>query len=44
MLCCSIKGQDVLRLIEFQIYCCTVVPLDVVTAYEGLDNKAPRAC
>lgn len=35
MLFYNIKGQDVLGLIEFQIYCCTAVPLHGVTALKG---------
>lgn len=36
MMLYNIKGQDVLGLIEFQIYCCTAVPLHGVTAPKGL--------
>lgn len=35
MLADDIKGQDVLWLIEFPMYCCTAVPLHVVTALMG---------
>lgn len=41
MLYYDIKGQDVLWLIEFQIYCCTAVPLHGVTALKGSIIRHP---